>query len=144
MATSVLFTIILPHRRFFCIQSEIICYSPQLIVEGSDPFSFKPAVYAFSMILYEFYTGNKPIVKGRSLPQICLGIGKGYRPDTSEINRKPIKDQIVKCWDNDPDERPDINEIVILFIESKNLWPDNVDEGEVQEYIKKFNLMEIA
>ena len=121
------------------IQSEIICYSPQLI-EGGDPFSNNPDVYAFSMILYEFYTGNKPAVKGRYPIQICRGILKGYRPDISEIKVKPIKDLIEECWDIDPGKRPSFDEIVSMFIESKNLWPEDVDEGEVQEYLKKFNL----
>lgn len=121
------------------IQSEIICYSPQLI-QGGDPFSNNPSVFAFSMILYEFYTGNKPTVKGRFPSQICRQIYNGYRPDTSEIKSKPIKDLIEECWNNNPNLRPGFDEIVSLFIENKNLWPDEVDEGEVQEYLKKFDL----
>lgn len=128
-----------PERFLMNFADNIVYCSPELFNDDAD-FSNKPDIFSFSMILYEFYTKSVPIVKGNTKFQVGKNISRGMRPDTSKLEDHPIEDLIEKCWAQDPDDRPDFEEIVSLFIDNKNLWPDDVNEDEVQSYLEKFGL----
>lgn len=65
---------------------------------------------------------------------------KGFRPDDSKVKNKAVKELIMRCWSEDSFERPSIDEIIQHYTKDREIyWPQNVDEEEVENYLKKYD-----
>ncbi|KAJ3425639.1 molting protein mlt-4 [Anaeramoeba flamelloides] len=89
--------------------------SPEMLAE-SDTYDFKTDVYSFGIILWELMNNKKlkitdPIVWG----------SKRWTEEIMKGNRPPLKDckckkMIARCWHQDPDQRPEMKEILEYFM----------------------------
>lgn len=81
-------------------------------------------VYAFSIVLYELFTGNRGFA-GANEGQVVGLVCSGHRPVIPRLNSidsayansvicvpNPIADLIEICWSHDPSMRPRFNQIV--------------------------------
>lgn len=109
-------------------------------VSETDEYSFEVDVFSFGMILYEFYTLRPPIVPGKGRYKVINNIIAGARPDQDVIPAGPIKELIQKCWHSAPGERPKFEEIIQIYTKTRDFWPEDVNEMEVEEYLHKFGL----
>ncbi|KAK8837124.1 hypothetical protein M9Y10_037179 [Tritrichomonas musculus] len=107
-----------------------ITYAAPEAIEGCQP-SFKMDVYSYSLILFEILTakhGENPVYNGARPYEV--------RPKTSNLENNAQKELIEKCWSEDPDERPEFDEI-LRKIGEKGFY-SNFDCKEVDEYLKLF------
>ena len=90
--------------------------SPELLIgESADDATYKVDVYAFGILMWEVLHREKPYPPTWSLLKLFQQVDQGYRPKFSEnvIEKSSVLVNLVKkCWDKDPDERPDFRVIV--------------------------------
>ena len=78
----------------------------------------KPAdIFAFAMLVIEVFTGKKPFPHAKSDALACLWIMKGKRPPRPSSDQglgfsDGIWDIIQRCWLQNADERPVIDDVV--------------------------------
>ncbi|KAH9564203.1 hypothetical protein CY35_04G013200 [Sphagnum magellanicum] len=70
-------------------------------------------VYGFGMVLYELLTGQIPF-QGHSLNDYDLVIS-GARPDIPDDVSPEMRDLLLRCWHQDPHQRPSWTEIEKYF-----------------------------
>ena len=89
--------------------------APELL--QSKPFSRKVDVFAFGMLLHEILTGKLPF-HGWRPATIVDEVPKGARPDVPEnedVFPRELQALVRRCWDTDPNERPEFAEIVRIL-----------------------------
>src|SRR5947207_5931141 len=76
------------------------------------PYTKAADIYSFGMIMYFIATGGQPFANCAHDEFLAIRICNGNRP---EINEQEVPecyiDLMKKCWDSDPNNRPDISEI---------------------------------
>jgi serine/threonine protein kinase len=104
------------------------------------PYTKAADIYSFGMIMYFVATGKQPFANREHDQNLALDICRGIRP---EINEKEIPKCYInlmkKCWDSDPDNRLDANEIgrlIKLFHDLYNPIETNQDDDEIEEQFK--------
>lgn len=75
-------------------------------------YTVKADVYSFGVVLWELITRQEPY-KGLHKPDIIVGVvNNGLRPPLFPDMEPLIVELIVACWAQNPDERPDFQQIV--------------------------------
>ncbi|CAB5388509.1 unnamed protein product [Rhizophagus irregularis] len=75
-------------------------------------------IYSFGMIMYFVATGKQPFADRAHDESLALEICEGIRPEINELEVPKIYvDLMKKCWDLNPDNRPNSIEIYDQFIE---------------------------
>uniref|UniRef100_U9TC83 Protein kinase domain-containing protein n=1 Tax=Rhizophagus irregularis (strain DAOM 181602 / DAOM 197198 / MUCL 43194) TaxID=747089 RepID=U9TC83_RHIID len=78
------------------------------------PYTQAADVYSFGMVMYYIITGKQPFENRAHDSLLALDICNGIRPEIPEIPEIPeLKsnlyiDLMKKCWDSDPDKRPNV------------------------------------
>ncbi|CAI2181944.1 1546_t:CDS:2 [Funneliformis geosporum] len=71
-------------------------------------------IYTFGMIMYTVGVGQipfEPFKRFEDSQFLALDICQGLRPDISDDVPKIFKELIIKCWDPNPNLRPDISKV---------------------------------
>lgn len=84
--------------------------APEILFNNSS-YSFKSDVYAFSYIIYELLTGEKPFKHIKFDEKMFSMIKDGLRPNLSLISDSDLCSLLRKCWSDDPNERPSFDQI---------------------------------
>lgn len=114
--------------------------APELFED--EHYGNKIDVFAYSFILYEILTYNKPWYDKKNLNQFNLMkyIKDGQRPT---IRDREISDDYVtlieKCWCGEPEARPTFIQIVKGLYDFRDVYfdADTVDMPELEEYMEK-------
>jgi hypothetical protein len=69
-------------------------------------YPFKCDVYSFAMVCYEILTGYEPFYEETSPTKIKQKVLKGERPSLPDQCPPLLKALIMKCWTQEPKERP--------------------------------------
>src|SRR3954451_6838664 len=76
------------------------------------PYSQAADIYSFGMVMYFVTTGRQPFADRAHNQDLVLSICNGNRPEITEKNApKCYIDLMKKCWDSNPDNRPNAREI---------------------------------
>ncbi|GBC05282.1 hypothetical protein RclHR1_06150008 [Rhizophagus clarus] len=75
------------------------------------PYTKACDIYSFGMIMYTVGTGIMPYYKQDDDFYLTIGICSGLRPKFSIYVPKNFQQLVEKCWNAEPDLRPDISEI---------------------------------
>lgn len=113
--------------------------APELI--DNPHYDNKIDVFAYSIILYEIMTYNKPWSDKKNLTQFNLikYVQDGQRPT---IHDREIPDEYVtlieRCWDHNPEKRPSFIRIVKGLLDNKDTYFDNplIDRDELDLYME--------
>src|SRR5204863_210149 len=73
-------------------------------------------IYSFGMIMYFVATGKQPFANCAHDEFLALNICNGIRPEINEPEApKCYIDLMKRCWDSNPDNRPDVIELENLI-----------------------------
>jgi len=110
----------------------------------SKPYTPASNIYSFSMIMWEFTSEIRPFNDKAHNLHLGLSICKGERPEISENTPQCYIDLMKKCWDEDPNKRPNALEVMeIIGIWYRNVYGNpNDDMGfrKVDKILKQKHL----
>ncbi|CAB4440468.1 unnamed protein product [Rhizophagus irregularis] len=99
----------------------VVPYVAPEVLKGK-PYTQAADIYSFGMIMYFVATGRQPFADCAHDEVLVLNICDGIRPEIDEkIAPKCYIDLMKRCWDLDPENRPNSNELkemIILFCNS--------------------------
>ncbi|CAB4417931.1 unnamed protein product [Rhizophagus irregularis] len=75
------------------------------------PYTQAADIYSFGMVMYYIITGRQPFENCAHDGLLALDICRGIRPEIPEIpelKSNQYIDLMKKCWDSDPDNRPNV------------------------------------
>lgn len=85
-------------------------------VFDDQPYTDKADVYSFAMVMYEIATRKQPWYQLSDSPdsqlQIRRKVGTGERPPLPSDTPAPFVDLMMRCWSQNPGERPDFTQIL--------------------------------
>ena len=90
--------------------------APEVI--KSQRYDTKADVYSYGIIIWEVCTRKTPYSEYQNRNDILIGVSNGKRPNINFIPKDtPDKfmELMIKCWDNDPDERPSFDDIINII-----------------------------
>jgi len=91
-----------------------------------DHYTQKADVYSFAICLWEMNTRQRPY--GNLKPyQVVISVAtEGLRPDIQEHSIPPYFEKIItQCWNDNPDDRPEFNQLRDILSEIKCPTPRN-------------------
>src|SRR6266496_3160112 len=104
------------------------------------PYTRAADIYSFGMIMYFTATGKQPFSNCAHDQELVLNICNGIRPEVKEPEApKCYINLMKKCWDSNPDNRPDVTEIKKL-IES---FYNNLEQFKEADDYRKANPLSI-
>ncbi|EAY13310.1 TKL family protein kinase [Trichomonas vaginalis G3] len=107
-------------------------------VLDSRPYTFKADVYSYAIVLWELLTQDVPF-HGLSEIQVSMNvIQKDARPLFPQNCPQKIVKLIKRCWDRDPDQRPDFETIAKMFKCGLISFP-GTNQDQVNAYISQFS-----
>ncbi|RIA89656.1 kinase-like domain-containing protein [Glomus cerebriforme] len=93
----------------------IMSYVAPEVLRGG-PYTQAADIYSFGMIMYFAATGKQPFSDCAHDEFLALNICKGARPEINEQEApKCYIDLMKKCWDSNPNNRPNVIEIENYF-----------------------------
>ncbi|GBB86885.1 hypothetical protein RclHR1_13310001 [Rhizophagus clarus] len=107
------------------------------------PYTRAADIYSFGMIMYVIATGKQPFIDQAHNEILAISICNGTRPKINEkIMPKCYIDLIKKCWNSNPDNRPnsiEIKDTIKLFYDSldQNFEKKEQKHYEIEEQFKK-------
>ncbi|RIB25822.1 kinase-like domain-containing protein [Gigaspora rosea] len=105
----------------------------------------KTDIYSYGVVLWEISSGHKPFQSLKRI-QIAIKIYNGEREKLIEGTPPKYVELYKKCWDDEPDNRPHIEEIIDFFnpyiIKSMDTHEniENPSEGLLEEAISNGNI----
>src|SRR5687768_8634190 len=100
-------------------------------------------IYSFGMIMYFVATGRQPFADCAHDNLLVLGICNGIRPEINEPEApKCYIDLMKKCWNSNPDNRPNAIEIIKLVLLFRSYVLEDVETKDnkikgIQDQFKK-------
>lgn len=92
-------------------------------------------VYSFALVLYSIFTFEEPFANYNQYQFFTSVIQNGERPDLNSKIPDPFKKLIIKCWTENPSERPDFNYILKDLETNSEYIIDGVDKEKYFKYI---------
>ena len=93
----------------------VISYlEPKCILDPNFPYTKSSDIYSFGVLMWEISSGYPPF---RDCDKIALAISinTGIREDTVLDTPKEYEKLYKKCWNQEPEQRPTINEVLDEF-----------------------------
>jgi serine/threonine protein kinase len=111
-------------------------------VLSGKPYTQAADIYSFGMIMYFIITGIQPFANHAHNDVLALYIINGFRPEIYEFEEpKCYIDLMKKCWDSNPENRPNATEISDLISSFDGSFTD-VKEIYHYEFEKQFKKAE--
>lgn len=92
-------------------------------------------MFSFSIIAYELITGETPYKKITNPFILMNKVMNGKRPDLSIIKNEEIKTYLSKWWNDDPNERPNFDQIVNQIKQEAFKKAMGANESDVNNYL---------
>lgn len=96
----------------------ILPYVAPEVLDGK-PYTKAADIYSFGIIMWEFSSGIPAFNDRPHDFDLAFKICNGYRPKIIEGTDPDYVDLMKKCWDNDPNKRPNAEELVFNELRSK-------------------------
>ena len=105
--------------------------APEVLTESEDCDLTKVDVYAFGMMIYELFAGDKPWMRlfdyGAADPSnkwrddIKAQVLAAKRPEVDHRWDKSLVDLMISCWDQNPTARPSARQIYVRLLSEDEL-----------------------
>ncbi|XP_013643362.2 serine/threonine-protein kinase STY8 isoform X2 [Brassica napus] len=79
------------------------------------PYSHKADVFSYAIVIWELLTGDIPYAFLTPLQAAVGVVQKGLRPKIPKKTNPKVKGLLERCWQQDPKERPDFEEIIEML-----------------------------
>ena len=86
--------------------------APEAFGTGPWPVSQKSDVYSFGIVLWQISSGKLPFADKSNLQAAVAVSLHGLRPTISEDCPEKLGSLIKRCWDKDPNARPEFEEVL--------------------------------
>jgi len=123
-------------KEYYKSESKTIPYkwcSPEIINDGF--FSHKSDVWAYGITLWELFSFGDLPYSGMTNQEATEKVLQGYRMNPPKNCPSEISELMMKCWNDEPENRPSFEEIHNLFLASQDPFPQETyslisNEGE--------------
>ncbi|OHT16708.1 hypothetical protein TRFO_12966 [Tritrichomonas foetus] len=112
--------------------------APEIIL--NKEYNNKVDVFSFALIVYEIVAGRQPYDFSRGIYCCLENIKNGERPDLTYVESYQQKEFLIKCWDQNPKNRPSFDQIITDILKEKIFEPEDFDYVEVSEYLEQFGI----
>ncbi|XP_018441113.1 serine/threonine-protein kinase STY8 isoform X1 [Raphanus sativus] len=79
------------------------------------PYSHKADVFSYGIVIWELLTGHIPYAYLTPLQAAVGVVQKGLRPKIPKKTHPKVKGLLQRCWNQDPKERPEFEEIIEML-----------------------------
>ncbi|RGB40270.1 kinase-like domain-containing protein [Rhizophagus diaphanus] len=121
----------------------IVPYIAPEVLRGNE-FTQASDKYSLGIIINEIIFGNRPFNSRPYDEYLAIEICEGLRPNIRDRTPKPLKEMIQKCWDENPRNRPNTDEIYDMlrdFMYTKN--EGNKERSyNFRKYTKEYQIIE--
>ncbi|PKK60674.1 kinase-like protein, partial [Rhizophagus irregularis] len=97
---------------------------PQCYINNNYKRNKKSDIYSLGMLLWEISSGTPPFSK-ISVLRINLEIARGKREVSIEDTPIKYKELYENCWNGEPNQRPDIDEVYMVLIQLNSQLTNN-------------------
>lgn len=106
--------------------------------DGSPSYDQKVDVFSYAMIIYRVLTGKIPLSEKRTTWSITRAYVEGERPPPPYEMPDAWKDLMVRCWVQDPKERPTMAEVRDAMIANPEAFfvDKSVNAQKVRDYLR--------
>ncbi|KAK2971098.1 hypothetical protein RJ640_005245, partial [Escallonia rubra] len=94
--------------------SNFISYSPFQVLNG-NPYNRKCDVYSFGICLWEIYCCDMPYPDLSFSEVTSAVVRQNLRPDIPRCCPSSLANVMKRCWDANPDKRPEMEEVVFML-----------------------------
>jgi len=106
--------------------------APEML-EGCEERTSKLDVFSFGMVMWEIISEQFPYA-GKNELEVLFSIVENQRPEVPEHLDKEYASLMQKCWDQNPEERPDFEEILSVLENIYSSIPTpSLDDNETEE-----------
>ena len=110
--------------------------APEVI--NNDFYNEKADVYSYGILLWEIMSGDVPF-RGLNQMQVAMGVvGNGIRPPIPNNCSPKIAKLIKSCWDQDPNKRPYMSQVVNVMSTGEVVFP-GTKMMDVNAYLSRFD-----
>lgn len=96
------------------VQDSVRWFAPE--VNHDRVLSTRSDVYSFGMTVLELISGRRPYDELRNAFQVVAKVTMGKRPERpAEMNNDKLWALLIRCWDQIPEERPSIQQVVVAL-----------------------------
>jgi serine/threonine protein kinase len=111
-------------------------YRPPEFAMGDEVHTTRADVYSFGLILYEILVGETVYSPKLNVYQLALQSQRpGNRPEIPDTVHSSVKTVIQRCWQVNPIDRLDVDEILDSFQANNYPFYADVDVKAVKSYI---------
>lgn len=123
-------------------QTDDFLYTAPEVLQSQQE-TLKSDVYSFSLIFYELLTLKKPFENCFSCDQLIIEfLRNNKRPDLTVIPDDHIRGFLMRCWSNNPKERPTFNEIYEEITDERYCRVFKANYDEIDLYLEKLQIEE--
>ena len=93
---------------------------PERILNPKFPYTKSSDIYSLGVLMWEISSGYPPFedsISKNDITALANAINKGVREVTTPDTPKEYEELYKTCWDQEPEKRPTINEVLEEFAE---------------------------
>ncbi len=91
---------------------------PKRILDPKFPYTKSSDIYSYGVLMWEISSGYPPfkdIIRNNNMISLAIDINNGVREVTIPDTPKDYEELYKKCWNQEPEQRPTIKQVLEEF-----------------------------